>query len=400
MIKILVFSVCDFASLPNGGEVMLLNNFLSANQSEDLRYYLVGMTFDTNGRVGEWQSKRIGNNIYDFFPVTKVTVDKEKTHIPFRLRVALGIKKYWKKINDVSADYHYIHSAELAIPMWSKKNINVVYHMHGDPCQTLRISRFPIFRIKLFSALYWKVIERTVIESKKIIWAANRAKKLYLEQQPHMKHEVDSKSITVHSSFDTKLKVNYDDFPELSDRKHLITVGRLSRVKRIDFILQVVSALVNDGLNVDLLVCGDGEEKNTLISLAKQLGIEKYVCFLGLTNRETTATALDVSEGFLFASENEAMSLVVLESLYMGTPVISTNVGDIEDAVLDGVTGYIVDSYNVALYASKVKTLLEKGKDSYTDACKRTALKYTPDKMAMEINKVFYGDGCEDNKSV
>lgn len=392
MVKILVFSVCDYLALPNGGEVMLLNNFFAANKSTNLQYYLVGMTFNSSDCIGEWTEIKIGDNTYRFFPVTKVTVEKERTHIPFRLRVTLGIKKFWKEINEVQADYHYIHSAELAIPMWKKENINIVYHMHGDPCQTLHISRFPIFRMPVFSVFYWKIIERAVRKSNKIIWAANRAQKLYLEQQPHMRREVESKSITIHSSFDTKFKVNYDDFPKLHNRKHLITVGRLSRVKRNDFIIRVVAKLVHDCMDVDLIVCGDGEERGSLLTLAKQLGIEERVIFLGLTNREMTATALDASEVFLFASENEAMSLVVLESLYMGTPVVSTNVGDIPDVVLDGVSGYIVNDYNIDLYASKVKTILEKGRNNYSDTCKKIASKYTPNKMAGAINAVFNGD--------
>lgn len=395
MTKILVFSVCDYLTLPNGGEVILLNNFLSANKSKNLHYYLVGMTFNPDDCVGEWTKIKIGDNAYSFFAVTKVTKEKEKTHIPFRLRVTLGLRKYWKKINEVHADYYYIHSAELAIPIRKKENMNMVYHIHGDPCQTLRISRFPIFRISLFSVLYWKIIERAIIKSKKIVWAANRAQRLYLEQQSHMRHDVESKSVTIHSSFDPKLKVDFCNFPKLNDRIHLITVGRLARVKRIDFIIRVVAKLLRDGLNVDLLVCGEGEERDSLMSLAKQLDIEEQIYFLGLTNRESTATALYISEVFLFASENEAMSLVVLESLYMGTPVVSTNVGDIPDVVLNGISGYVVNKCDIDLYASKVKTLLEKGKSYYSFTCKEIASKYTPDMMAGAINAIFNGDNCE-----
>ena len=53
--KILVYSVCDYEKLPNGGEVMLLNNFLSANSSSKNNYYLVGMSFNKKDEVGKWQ---------------------------------------------------------------------------------------------------------------------------------------------------------------------------------------------------------------------------------------------------------------------------------------------------------------------------------------------------------
>ena len=164
MKRVLIYAVCDYLSLPNGGEVMLLNNFLSANKSESIEYYLVGMSFNDFDKVGKWNDKKVGSKVYKFLPVSQVLADKEKTHMPFRLRMVYGIKKYWKEIEKVNADFFYVHSAELAIPLWKKKT-KLVYHVHGDPCQTLRISRFPIFRTQIFTYCYWKVISKTMKKS-------------------------------------------------------------------------------------------------------------------------------------------------------------------------------------------------------------------------------------------
>lgn len=389
MKKVAVFAVCDYVFQPNGGEVILLNNFLSANQTENVRYYLVGMSFDEKEMVGVWGKKKIGSTVYDFLPVTKVIKDKEKTHIPFRLRMALGIRKYWEKITEINPDFCYVHAPELAIPMWDKKNINLVYHVHGDPCQTLAISRFPIFRMKFFSQMYWKVIEKTMHKSNKIVWAARRAKELYYMQQSHMEQVVEPKSCVIHSSFDTNLVSNFERLQNLRNRMHLVTVGRLSHVKRIDFIIDAFSELLKDGIDADLLICGDGEERVALEKQAEKRNVAERVIFLGLADRELIATALKASEAFLFASENEAMSLVVLESLYMGTPVVSTNVGDIADAVIDGKTGYIIDGYQADLYVDAIKELLKNGKDQYSSKCAKMAEQYTPKIMADRINEVF-----------
>ena len=77
MKRVLVYAVCDYFSLPNGGEVMLLNNFLSANKSEMIEYYLVGMSFNESDKVGKWSDKKIGNLVYKFLPVSQVLADKE-----------------------------------------------------------------------------------------------------------------------------------------------------------------------------------------------------------------------------------------------------------------------------------------------------------------------------------
>ena len=392
MKKVLVYAVCDYISQPNGGEVMLLNNFLSANKNNEIQYYLVGMSFSKEDTVGKWTKKSIGDREYFFLPVSQVLADKEKTHIPFRLRMVLGIKKHWKEISNIDTEYHYIHSAELGIAFWKKKNIKLVYHVHGDPCQTLKISRFPLFRMQIFTNLYWVFIAKTIKKSEKIIWAADRSKQLYLEQQPKMKQEVDSKSITIHSSFDNKLISDKKSITPLKNRYHLVTVGRLSRVKRIDFIIDVLAKLISENIDIDLIICGDGEERNSLEEKAKDLKLSDRVVFLGLTNRVQIATILSDSEVFVFASENEAMSLVVLESLYMGIPVVSTNVGDIPYVVKDGETGFIINGYKVDIFAEKIKEILERGKNFYSNKCKEIAFNYTPDKMAKSINEVFYED--------
>lgn len=386
--NVAVIAICDFISQPNGGEVYLLNNLFSANKDEGIRYYLIGMTFDPKMKRGEWTKIKLGDQFYDFFPIVKVTKDKEKTHIPFRLRCVQGLKKYYKKIVKVGIDEWYIHSAELGIPL-RKKNCSVVYHVHGDPSQTLRISRFPIFRTAFWTNRYLSVIRKTMLQSRKIVWAARRSKELYLKTDPTLKDEVEAKSCVVHSSFDTKLKTVDTQLPIDKSKMHLVTVGRLSRVKRIDFIIDVFYGIINDGFDAELIICGDGEELNSLQKQVASYHLQDRVKFLGVANRTLLATVLDLSDVFLFASENEAMSLVVLESLYMGTPVVSTDVGDIPDAVIDGRSGYIIKDYNEVNYRKAAERILSDGKANYIEECKKIALEYTPEKMAQNINEVF-----------
>ena len=98
MKKVAVFAVCDYISQPNGGEVFLLNNFFSAEKNSELQFYLIGMTFNPEHQEGVWYKININNKVYDFLPVAKVVKDKEKTKIPFRLRMVLGIFKYRKDL--------------------------------------------------------------------------------------------------------------------------------------------------------------------------------------------------------------------------------------------------------------------------------------------------------------
>lgn len=387
--RIAVVAVCDFRKLPNGGEVFLLNNLFSAMQSDKNEYYLIGMTFNDQDRIGKWNLISIGGRTYNFFPVAKVTKDKEKTKIPFRLRMVYGLIKYKSTIMSMGFDSVYIHSAELGIPFWHDYNrINLIYHVHGDPSQTLRYSRFPLFRFEAFTKLYLALINKTIKKSKKIIWAANRPKNEYKKlASEEMVDIIEKKSVTVHSSFDRKLTVDYDSIPRLTNRRHLVTVSRLAKIKHVDFIIECLKELIVKGYNVDLIVCGDGEELEPLKKLAKNLGISDRVLFFGLCNRKQIATCLNCSDVFLFASESEAMSLVVLESLYMGTPVVSTDVGDISDVVVADKTGYIVEGYKLHDYVQMIEKVMRKNKAEYLNECRSMVQRYTPEFMAVSIDE-------------
>lgn len=389
MNKIAVVAVCDFMKLPNGGEVFLLNNMLSAMESDTGIYELVGMTFDKGDTVGKWKNVLIGNKEYRFLPVSKVTKDKEKTIIPFRLRMVYGLFKYRKRIRQEGFSHVYVHSAELSIPFWNNSGKSkLIYHVHGDPSQTLRYSRFPLFRFKFFTNGYLSIINKTIQRSNRVIWAANRSKKQYEEiVSQELVQLIDEKSVTIHSSFDRKLNVNEKSIPRMSRRNHLVTVSRLAKIKHVDFIIECIKELVDKNYDVDLIICGDGEEEIGLRKLAENLGISERIVFLGLCSREQIATCLDRAEGFLFASESEAMSLVVLESLYTGTPVVSTDVGDISDVIKNEKTGYIVKSYNMNDYVKSIEKVLMKGKSYYSDECKRIVEKYTPEFMACSVDR-------------
>jgi len=81
--------------------------------------------------------------------------------------------------------------------------------------------------------------------------------------------------------------------------------------------------LAND---VPLVVIGDGPDKNKLMLLACQLGIEHRVFFLGQVSDQALKYHFHACYAFVFPStiENEAFGLVQLEAMICGKPIINT----------------------------------------------------------------------------
>lgn len=124
-------------------------------------------------------------------------------------------------------------------------------------------------------------------------------------------------------------------------RPCLGTTTRLVAVKDVDLLLEVASLLSRSHPRVECLVMGDGPERQRLEARAEQMGLAGIVRFAG--------RVADVREGlrrldvFIVTSVYEGgVSMSVLEAMEAGLPVVVTAAGGVEEAVVDGETGYIV----------------------------------------------------------
>jgi glycosyltransferase involved in cell wall biosynthesis len=90
-----------------------------------------------------------------------------------------------------------------------------------------------------------------------------------------------------------------------------------------------------------LVLVGDGPERGPVQALARSLGLQRRVCFLG--NRENCVPILQAADLFVQASESESFGLAALEAQACGVPVVSTNVGGVPEVIADGETGLLVD---------------------------------------------------------
>ncbi|HPC63948.1 MAG TPA: glycosyltransferase [Anaerohalosphaeraceae bacterium] len=113
------------------------------------------------------------------------------------------------------------------------------------------------------------------------------------------------------------------DKPALSPFK-LITVGRLTEVKRLDLALEAVCKALSAGLDVELTIVGDGNLTTRLKQLADALEISRRIHFTGWLDPDTLPEIYPVHHCFLLTSLNEGMNNALLEALASGLAVITT----------------------------------------------------------------------------
>lgn len=149
------------------------------------------------------------------------------------------------------------------------------------------------------------------------------------------------------------------------DASIIVTAGRLVKEKD-HFTLIRAFANVNKHINSELLILGEGELEHQLKSLAKDLGIKQKVHFIGF--QQNPYIYFKRADLFVLSSVNEGFGHVLVESLAVGTPVVSTNCKPgAEEVLMDGKFGRIcqvgdVDGLANSMYETLMMAEYEKKK--------------------------------------
>jgi len=110
-----------------------------------------------------------------------------------------------------------------------------------------------------------------------------------------------------------------------ADRPLLLYVGRVAFEKNIDFLLRMFVRLRTQRPDALFVIAGEGPALPHLTRLARELGVESQVRFIGYLDRRTELPdCYAAGDAFVFASRTETQGLVLLEAMAQGTPVVST----------------------------------------------------------------------------
>ena len=134
----------------------------------------------------------------------------------------------------------------------------------------------------------------------------------------------------------------------------LIYVGRLGPEKNIPFLLRAFNGLAQTYDHVGLMIVGDGPERGNLEDRVHHMKLETRVHFTGMIPFETVARYLTMSDAFVTASVTEVHPLTMLEAMAAGLPVTGIVSPGIGDTIENGVTGYLADTEDLALFTAKL----------------------------------------------
>lgn len=150
----------------------------------------------------------------------------------------------------------------------------------------------------------------------------------------------------------------------VENKRIILTVARLVPKKNIENIIRAMILIKKKCPNTVCIVVGEGEDRKRLEILADSLELSSHVVFTGSIDHRIMPSIFCASDIFLMPSleidgDVETFGMTFLEANACAKPVIASDGGGMQEAVINGQTGILVDPGNIKDIAGAVINLLE-----------------------------------------
>jgi phosphatidylinositol alpha-1,6-mannosyltransferase len=155
-------------------------------------------------------------------------------------------------------------------------------------------------------------------------------------------------------------KINVEEIFGITGSPILLTLGRLEKRKGHLKILDTINELIPEFPNIQYIIAGSGPELNNLKTKVKENNLEKNITFVGQVN--------DCQKKFLFQKTQlmimptldetqnrsiEGFGIAYIEAAFFSIPSVASNIGGTPEAVIDNVTGRIINNIDDLLTVTR-----------------------------------------------
>lgn len=148
-----------------------------------------------------------------------------------------------------------------------------------------------------------------------------------------------------------------EELVEKIEKPFIIGIGRLERQKNFILLIKAYRILLDRGIKHNLIILGQGSQKEYLVNEVKKLDMEEKVKFLGF--KENPYKYLNQADVFIQSSIYEGLPTVLIEALVLNVPVVATNCPDGAKEILDnGKYGLLVKMNDEKALADAIEKIL------------------------------------------
>lgn len=195
------------------------------------------------------------------------------------------------------------------------------------------------FKNKLIAYIKYSIQKRAFKKADKIVAISNNTYQSIIDLFPF----TQNKLCIIYNGYDfDNFKFKAKEFKiEQSERFRLLFMGRLEKRKNVITAVKAVNHLLNKSvLDIELIILGDGECRKEAEREAKKH--PDHFQFLGF--QSNPYPYVKSSNALLVTSITEGFPTIIIESISLGVPVITTRVGGVDEIIVEGVNGMVVEN--------------------------------------------------------
>lgn len=314
---------------------------------------------DKYNKVGSGTEKTNGISVFRFRSIGTMATREMKIFITPKI-----VSKLRSEIQ--SFDVVHLHEYQsfqnlIAYHYAKKRGIPYVLQAHGS---IPRIGKR--FRKWLYDAIFGhrmlqgaaKVIALSEVEAKDYEKAGVPRRKIVII--PNGIRSSEFESLPSKGSFKEEFRIK-------KDTRIVLYLGRINRIKGLDFLVKAYARIVRNAKhNSKLVIIGpDDGYLHELQALVKSLGIEDGVMILGPLYGQRKLEAYSDADVYVLPSRYETFPVGLLEAAACKKPVVASMVGAICEMIINDVTGFLVEPGDIEQLASSIMSLLEDNRKAW-----------------------------------
>lgn len=182
----------------------------------------------------------------------------------------------------------------------------------------------------------------------------------------------------------------------------LITVARLTAKKGLSTVYRALRILCDRGIELRHTLIGDGEDRDDILRLITNLGLDPVASWLGTQPHEVVRAQYRQSDLFVLGCEvakngdRDGIPNVFLECMAMGLPVVATDISAIPELIEDRETGLLVAPGDPEMMAHAIQSLLTDihlRRRIITNAKRRVVAEFDNQKLIRDLAALYRSQG-------
>ena len=302
-------------TLGMGGAEILLVQYIKSLGQKDYDHFVY--CFGSDGPVRE-KIEALGVPVH--MGKRRALIKQPVRFISSILYLLIDLILYIRKKRIQIIQSHLGHSNKLAILVGKLSGVPAFPTIHNTMEFVDRRNKWD-FRVYINKSVDWLVFQM----ADQILVVSQEIKGIV-----HRRFKINNSKIMVLKNgiiFDNSLSEHTDLRKELfiSDNTlKIIAVGRLTYQKAIEVLVKAAAELVNQGLHdFFVMIVGEGEERQRLENLIRDLEVENNVKLLGI--RHDVIGLMKTSDIFVMPSRFEGLSIAMIEAMACGLPIIASD---------------------------------------------------------------------------